>query len=198
MTKGRSKASEPKPIAGQKAASADTSDDDAVAIGRAILLEIAGTLWLPEGLSKEERTQQVKMALGRIEGVNPNGAVEGMLAEQMVGTHSAAMECLRRAMLPNQTFEGREQNLRHAAKLLSLYTRQVEVLDKHRGKGQQKVTVEHVHVEAGGQAIVGNVETSGAKRRRRRKAAGPAIEHTPEAPLETPAPAAAQRRKGKG
>jgi hypothetical protein len=32
-------------------------------------------------------------------------------------------------------------------------------LNKHRGKGQQKVTVEYVNVESGGQAIVGNVET---------------------------------------
>ncbi len=38
---------------------------------------------------------------------------------------------------------------------------QVETLDKHRGKSQQKITVEHVNVEAGGQAIVGNVHTGG-------------------------------------
>jgi hypothetical protein len=36
-----------------------------------------------------------------------------------------------------------------------------EVLNRHRGKGQQKVTVEHVHVQAGGQAIVGSVGTPG-------------------------------------
>jgi hypothetical protein len=30
---------------------------------------------------------------------------------------------------------------------------------RHRGKGQQKVTVEHVHVHSGGQAIVGTVES---------------------------------------
>ena len=30
-------------------------------------------------------------------------------------------------------------------------------LNRHRGKGQQKVTVEHVHVHEGGQAIVGEV-----------------------------------------
>ena len=41
-----------------------------------------------------------------------------------------------------------------------LYTRQLEALDKHRGKGQQKITVEHVNVHAGGQAVVGTVETS--------------------------------------
>ena len=36
-------------------------------------------------------------------------------------------------------------------------------LNRHRGKGQQKVTVEHVHVHAGGQAVVGIVETPGRR-----------------------------------
>ena len=35
----------------------------------------------------------------------------------------------------------------------------MEALDKHRGKGQQTVRVEHVHVYEGVQAIVGNVQT---------------------------------------
>jgi hypothetical protein len=34
----------------------------------------------------------------------------------------------------------------------------LEALNRHRGKGQQKMTVEHVHVHSGGQAIVGTVE----------------------------------------
>jgi hypothetical protein len=38
----------------------------------------------------------------------------------------------------------------------------LESLNRHRGKGQQKVTVEHVHVHSGGQAVVGMVGTSGA------------------------------------
>jgi hypothetical protein len=37
--------------------------------------------------------------------------LEGVLAAQMVATHSAAMECYRRAMLPDQTFEGCRENL---------------------------------------------------------------------------------------
>jgi hypothetical protein len=83
-----------------------------------------------------------------------------MLAAHMVATHSAAMECLRRAMISEQSFEGRDANLRHAEKLLATYARQLEVLDKHRGKGQQQVTVKYVNVEAGGQAVVGNVQSS--------------------------------------
>jgi hypothetical protein len=42
-------------------------------------------------------------------------------------------------------------------------------LNRHRGKGQQKVTVEHVHVHEGGQAIVGNVESRGDGSHRKRR-----------------------------
>jgi hypothetical protein len=71
------------------------------------------------------------------------------------------MECYRRAMIGDQTFEGRRENLSQANKLSCTYATLIEALNRHRGKGQQKVTVEHVTVQAGGQAIVGNVETPG-------------------------------------
>ena len=162
---------------------------------RHLINEVARTLWLPEGLSEEDRMSRLASAIALLEGIRPEGEIEGMLAAQMVATHNAAMECLRRTMIPEQPLAGREHNLKHAAKLLALYARQLEVLDKHRGKGQQKVTVEHVHVEAGGQAIVGNVEETG--RRRRKKRPAPALEHNPEVPCETSAPAiATTRRKG--
>lgn len=99
--------------------------------------------------------------MAALKGIAPRNEMEGMLAAQMVSTHNAAMECLRRAMLEGQSFEGRDQNLKHAARLMGIYERQLAALDKHRGKGQQKITVEHVTVEAGGQAIVGTVETRG-------------------------------------
>lgn len=47
---------------------------------------------------------------------------------------------------------------------MSLYTQQLAALDKRRGKGQQKMTVEYDNVEAGGQAIVGNVNTDAKAR----------------------------------
>jgi hypothetical protein len=37
----------------------------------------------------------------------------------------------------------------------------LDALNRHRGKGQQKITVEHVHVHSGGQAVVGIVEAPG-------------------------------------
>lgn len=90
--------------------------------------------------------------------LEPRDAVEAMLCSQMVSTHLLTMECFKRANLTNQSFEGRELNMRHAERLSRIYAQQVDTLNKHRGKGQQKVTVEHVTVNAGGQAVVGNVE----------------------------------------
>ena len=79
------------------------------------------------------------------------------MAAQLIAAHNAAMECYRRAMIGEQTFEGRRENLAQANKLSRTYAALLEALNRHRGKGQQKVTVEHVHVHAGGQAVVGMV-----------------------------------------
>src|SRR3954451_5338984 len=50
---------------------------------------------------------------GMVKGIGPRDVVEGMLAAQMVATHEAAMECLRRAALAEQTFAGRELGLKY-------------------------------------------------------------------------------------
>ena len=84
------------------------------------------------------------------------------MAAQLIAAHNAAMECYRRAMIGEQTIEGRRENLTQANKLSRTWATLLDALNKHRGKGQQKVTVEHVHVHDGGQAVVGNVEGRGA------------------------------------
>ena len=58
-------------------------------------------------------------------------------------------------MIREQTFEGRRDSLSQANKLSRASAALIEALNRHRGKGQQKVTVEHVHVHSGGQAVVG-------------------------------------------
>lgn len=90
-------------------------------------------------------------------GIGPKDEIEGMLAAQLIATHNAAMECYRRASHPDQTFDGRSLYLTQGGKQSRTFAKLVEALNRHRGKGQQKVTVEHVHVHSGGQAIVGSV-----------------------------------------
>ena len=91
----------------------------------------------------------------------PRDPLEGMLAAQLLVVHEAAMECFRRAHIRDQTFEGREQNLGQANRLVRSYAALLDALNRHRGKGQQTVRVEHVTVNAGGQAIVGAVTQGG-------------------------------------
>jgi hypothetical protein len=45
-----------------------------------------------------------------------------------------------------------------AARLLCAYATQVEALRRLRNGGSQTVRVEHVYVNEGGQAIIGNVQ----------------------------------------
>ena len=148
-----------------------------------LITQAIESLWFPEGISKEEQVARTGAAVMLLKGIKPADEMEGMLAVQMVGTHSAAMECLRRAMIQSQTFEGRDQNLKHATKLLSIYAAQMDALNKNRGKGQQKVTVEHVHVEAGAQATIGNVQAAPNPEGRFNKAA-PALTHAPGQTLD--------------
>jgi hypothetical protein len=105
-----------------------------------------------------------------------------MIAAQLVACHNASMECYRRAALRDQTFEGKQENLNQANKLSRSYTVLLDALNRHRGKGAQKVTVEHVHVHEGGQAIVGNVESRGGGDRRKSEdqAHAKQIAHAPQ------------------
>ena len=128
---------------------------------KTIALQAMEALWL--GNSDERtRERQIRAVAAGLEGIAPKDELEGMIAAQLIAAHNAAMECYRRAMIGEQSFEGRSENLSHANKLSRTSTTLLEALNKHRGKGQQKVTVEHVHVHEGGQAVVGAIETRGS------------------------------------
>ncbi len=156
-----------KPLQEVRPAQVEVHDDAAKAatgtdsrhLRQRLVDQLREALWPHSPLNEEEMVSRAKAMLAALAGIRPQDEVEGMLAVQMVATHNVAMDCLRRAAVPEQTFEGRELNLRHAGKLLALYLRQVEVLDRHRGQGKQTVTVNSVNVEPGGQAMVGHVHT---------------------------------------
>lgn len=142
--------------------------------------EIAHLIHLPSDLSEAEKDSRIARALDLYESLEPSDGIEATLAVQMVGTHYAALECLRIAAVPKQNFGVKDMNLKHAQKLMALYLQQVAALNKHRGKGQQKVTVEHVHVHPGGQAVVGNLEMG--QRGEKNLKHAEAIEHLQDVP----------------
>ena len=125
-----------------------------------ILRDTVQTLWMKHS-DEREREQEIAAAVSGLFSIAPQDELEGMMAAQLIAAHMATMECYRRAMIPDQTFEGRRENLNQANKLSRTHVTLLEGLNRHRGKGQQKVTVEHVHVHAGGQAVVGVVTPGG-------------------------------------
>jgi hypothetical protein len=60
------------------------------------------------GSSPEELLASRAAAVKRLAGISPEDTTEYMLSLQMIGTHEAAMECLRRAHLPDQPLAGRD------------------------------------------------------------------------------------------
>ena len=144
-------------------------------------------LWLKNS-DEADRSRQMSATVAGLSGIGPRDELEGMMAAQLIAAHTAAMECYRRAMLGEQTFEGRRENLNQASKLSRTWATLLEALNRHRGKGQQKVTVEHVHVHAGGQAVVGTVEAPGGGDRQKAEEQPHAkqIAHAPEPALWSP------------
>jgi hypothetical protein len=98
--------------------------------------------------------------LATVHGIAPRDALEGLLAVQKIGVHNLAMECLRRASLKGQTFEGMDANVNRAVRLLRTFTSQMEALNRHRGRVGQSMVVGNVNVNDGGQAVVGLVSPS--------------------------------------
>jgi hypothetical protein len=141
------------------------------------------SLWR-EHSESETRDKQYSATVAAMIGIGPKDELEGMMAAQLIAAHSAAMECYRRAMIGEQTFEGRRESLTQANKLSRSFATLLEALNRHRGKGQQKVTVEHVHVHSGGQAVVG-VVGGGDPPKSEEQPYAKQIAHAPQPPMRS-------------
>jgi len=112
---------------------------------------------------KVDAEKALNTAVAAIAGIAPRDQLEALLAVQMVSVHNTALELIRRVLIQDQTVEGVSLGVHRATQLLRTFTAQVETLVRYRTRGQQKVVVEHVHVERGGQAIVGMVHHNGGR-----------------------------------
>jgi hypothetical protein len=95
-----------------------------------------------------------------VKGIEPQDQIEAMLASQMAAVHMATMTFARR-LAHCETIPQQDSAERAFNKLTRTFAAQVEALKKYRTGGQQHVTVKHVTVNEGGQAIVGNVSHGG-------------------------------------
>jgi hypothetical protein len=101
----------------------------------------------------------VNASLAFIESAKPRDEVECALLIQMACTHTAVMTVLGTFAGGHGFDRNVDAKASSAAKLLRAYATQVETLRRLRSGGSQTVRVEHVHVNEGGQAIVGMIES---------------------------------------
>jgi len=124
-----------------------------------LLLQQIITSSAPE--NQEENLWKARGALGMFIELSPKDTVEQLLITQMVATHNLALEMTARANLSDQTFNVIDTYVNRVTKLTRTFLAQVEALKKYRTGGKQTIQVQHVNVNEGGQAIVGNVEGGG-------------------------------------
>jgi len=117
-----------------------------------LLLQVANA----SGKGPKPSESALNFMLAVIDGIGPRDQTEAMLAAQMAAVHMATMTFARRLQhvenIPQQDSAERAFN-----KLARTFAVQIETLKRYRTGGEQRVTVQHVTVNEGGQAIVGAV-----------------------------------------
>jgi hypothetical protein len=115
----------------------------------------------------------VALAVDAADSIGAANSLEKMLAHQMAIAHEASMRLMDRAL----SYEAGGRAMREgdtveacrlansAARLMSVFQDGLLTLQKIRTGGNQTVTVQHVNVESGAQAVIGNVQTGGRRRR---------------------------------
>lgn len=122
---------------------------------KTILIQASSTLTMGE-----DNEEKANFIAALMHGLRPRDELEGVLISQMAGSHNLIMAYMRRAMIPDQYLEAANDYTDRAYKLMNIFLKQIETLEKYRGKTtQQKVIVEHVHIHEGGQAVVGHIES---------------------------------------
>jgi hypothetical protein len=136
------------------------------AAGVALLMEAIGTTdpdfflgfvcQLATAGGGEIDEHRLNFMLAVVKGIKPRDQLEAMLAAQMAAVHTATMQFSRK-LAEAEYLEHRDSAERTLNKLMRTFVTQMEALKRYRTGGEQTVTVQHVNVSEGGQAIVGNV-----------------------------------------
>lgn len=102
------------------------------------------------------------IALDAADTIEAGNSIEKMLAHQMAAIHDASMRMVHRANLIQEPSLA-AKTLNSAMKGFSAYQGAIGAMRQLRGNQQQHIVVQHVNVSAGGQAMVGTVNTRGGR-----------------------------------
>lgn len=105
-------------------------------------------------------TDIAAMALDAATTIRAANSLEKMLAHQMAALHQASMRMLHRANLVQDT-EHAVKYVNAAIKASMAYQGALTTISRVRDDKRQHILVQHVNVGAGGQAVVGTVNSGG-------------------------------------
>jgi hypothetical protein len=137
-------------------------------VGEALLAEALGTadfdflhglLRQIAGAAASDRQfdeAKLNFVLSLVKGAQPRDQLEAMLATQMAAVHMSTMGLAQRLAQVDSAPE-RDSIASAFNKCARTFANQLEALKRYRSCGEQKITMQHVSVKEGGQAIVGNV-----------------------------------------
>jgi hypothetical protein len=161
-------------------------------IGRILLMEALGTANADflNGLLKQLANAgsqldegSVNFMLSVVKGLEPRDQLEAMLGAQMAAVHMATMT-LAQQLAKVELLQQQDSAERAFNKLARTFISQMEALKRYRTGGEQKVTVQHVSVGEGGQAIVGNVtQNPRGTASEDARPSTPALSHSPATPM---------------
>jgi hypothetical protein len=124
--------------------------------------------------NREASTETLKAILQGTSDIKPADPIEGILIAQLMAANEAALAMYRKDWAqPPEYFQTRTKYLQLADKAARTVMMLTERLDRHRGRGQQQITVKHVTTNnvTADQAIIAESVTTGAGR----DAASPAL-----------------------
>jgi hypothetical protein len=122
-----------------------------------ILTQMMNAAVWPHAPKETTATEHLIKAISRIAEYSPRNVTEADLAVQMTATNDAALLFLRRAAMETD-LDIVDRAVANATRFSRLFLQQVDAMQRLKGlTGQQKIVVERVEVQAGGQAVVGAI-----------------------------------------
>ena len=115
---------------------------------------------LPGKQKTDEYSFLLNSALATLAGIAPKDEFEAMIAVQMIAAHHASME-MTGYVVRTDCMDSKQLNGNLANKFSRTFVALSETLNRHRRGGKQ--IVEHVHVNAGGQAVITGTVTTGGR-----------------------------------
>jgi hypothetical protein len=108
----------------------------------------------------EIKSTELDFMLTVVRGIGPKDETEALLAAQMAAIHNATMAAARR-LNHVDTLVQHDSNANALNKLARTFAAQLEALKRYRSSSEPTAKTQHVTVNDGGQAIVGNVQHGG-------------------------------------